>query len=453
MTAAQDQHEGRKAALALAALMCAVSVTVLESMAVSVTLPAIARDFAVPATASTWVMGSAQLVIVALLLPMASLGGVVGYRKVYLTSLAVFATATMACMLAPNFPALVAARGLQAIGTAGAMSLGLALLRTVCSDARLGTAIGLMATTVALASSLGPAVSGLILTVASWRAVFGLLVVMSLIALVAGSIALPRVPPSGGKFDLLGAVLVAALLTAALVVINGLANGWSATVLLSAAAIFALALVAVLARSRGAAAPVFPTDLLARPVFALSIVASICAFTAQTLGFILLPFYLLYGAGFGELQMAVTLSVWPAATAILAPLIGRFSDRFPAGHTGAAGLAVLAIGFLLISGMDATPTAASIAIPFAICGMGFAIFQTPNNRLIMLAAPRERSAAASGSVSVARQFGRAVGTAIAAFALLSGPTASIDAMAAAAAIAGLGAVASMSRTWVRRTIS
>ncbi len=447
MTPPLPEHAKPMAGLALAALLCSVVATVLESMAVSVAVPAIARDFGVSAAAGTWVIASAQFVIVALLLPMASLGEALGYRRVFLASLAVFAVATFACMLAPSFPVLVAARAVQAIGTAGVMSLGFALLRTVFSDARLGTAIGLMAATVATASSVGPAVAGLVLSVASWRAVFGLMLAISLAALALAAVALSPTPPSGRRFDLVGAALVAGMLSGALVVINGLANNWPMPVLVAAAVLALVLLVPVLSRSRGAAAPVLPIDLLARPVFALSVGASICAFTAQTIGFVLLPFYLLYNLNMNELSMALTLSVWPAATAILAPVIGRFAGSIPAGPVGAAGLVVMAIGFALIAQIDEGDTILSITFRVAICGIGFAIFQTPNNRLIMLNAPRERSGAASGTLSVARQFGRAIGTAIAAFALTAGPTAAIDAMWIAAVVAVLGSIASLGRAF------
>lgn len=432
-------------AFALIALLCAVSCGVFESMAVGVALPAIAQDFNISAASATWVMASAQLVIVALLLPIASLGDAFGYRKVFLTSLAVFSVASLACMLAPNFPALVVARGVQAVGTAGVMSLGFAMARMVFSEARLGTAIGLMATTVAVATSVGPAISGFILTFGSWRAVFLLMVTMGAVAFVLGALKLPAVPASGRRYDLTGAVLVAGMLAAALTSINAVANGWSLLWVVSAIAVFVPLFVVVIARSRKTEAPVFPLDLLTRPVFSLSVSASVCAFIAQTLGFILLPFYLVFGAGVSELQMALLLSVWPAATAVLAPVIGRLANHIPAAPAGAAGLTILAVGFFLISRIDPSSSLADIAVRFAVCGVGFAIFQTPNNRLIMLSAPRTRSGAASGSLSVARQLGRAIGTAIAAFALIADPTASLGAMLVAAAFSLLGAGLSLGR--------
>ena len=419
-------------------------------MAVSVALPAISAHFDVSASSATWVIAMSQFVIVALLLPMAALAEVAGYRRVFLVSLSIFFVATLACILAPNFPALVAARAIQAVGTAGAMSLGFAMARIIYSDQKLGTAIGIIAATVAISSSIGPAISGLILTSFDWRAVFGLMLIFSLVAVTLGALTFPQDKLSSKTYDIYGAALVAFVLAAGLWSINGLANGWPILSIWIAAMIAVAGMVLIVRKSRGKASPVFPVDLLARPAFSLSITASVCAFVAQSIGFILLPFYLVFGAGMSELEMALTLSVWPAATALLAPILGRFSERVPAGPAGAAGLLIMALGFVMLAFLDKDATAIEIALRFTVCGIGFALFQTPNNRMIILSAPREQSGAASGSLSLARQFGRAVGTAIAAYILAAGTAStSLEAMKIAALIAILGAAASLGRQWAK----
>jgi len=144
--------------------------------------------------------------------------------------------------------------------------------------------------------------------------------------------------------------------------------------------------------------------------------------------------------------MALTLSVWPAATAIMAPVLGRLSDRIPTGPVGGIGLAIFAFGFVLVAGAEPETSPLSFALRLALCGIGFALFQTPNNRLIMLSAPQDRSAAASGTLSLARQVGRACGTAVAALVLLQSPTPSLSALLIAAAVAALGAAASFARS-------
>lgn len=432
--------------LAFITVLVAVWAIVLESTAVNVALPFIATDFNVPAATATWIVGMSQFIIVALLLPMASLGETIGYRRLFLSGMLLFSIASVACMLAPGFNTLVAARAVQSVGTAATMSLSFAMARTIYADKNLGIAIGILATAVAIASSAGPAIAGVLLEYSSWRSVFGLMLVCSTLGFVGGSILLPPNKPAGRRFDIQNSVLVAVTLACVLYVLNGLANGWPIWSIVTATIASAAGFIAITHASKSKEGAVFPLDLLALPVFSLSVVASICAFAAQFLGFVLLPFYLLLGAGFSPVEMALIVSVWPFSTAVLAPMLGWASDRIPSGPLGAVGLIIFAIGFFLLASMPEGVGAVGIAVRLAVCGVGFAAFQTPNNRLVMLSAPRDRSGAASGMISLARQFGRALGTAIAAFTLASIPASDVlNAMNIAAGLGLVGALATIVR--------
>lgn len=431
---------------AFVTVLIAVWAIVLESTAVNVALPFIAADFDVSAATATWIVGMSQFIIVALLLPMASLGETIGYRRLFLSGMLLFSIASVGCILAPSFNALVAARAVQAVGTAATMSLSFAMARTIYADRNLGAAIGILATAVAIASSGGPAIAGFLLEFSGWRGVFGLMLACSTLGFVGGSLLLPPNKPSDRRFDIKSSVLVALTLACVLYVLNGFANDWSLWSITAAAGASVLGFIVLTRTSKGKEGAVFPLDLLALPVFSLSVIASICAFSAQFLGFVLLPFYLLLGVGFSPVEMALVLSVWPASTAILAPILGWASDRIPAGPLGAAGLFIFALGFFLLAAMPEDVTTLGIAARLAVCGIGFAAFQTPNNRLVMLSAPRNRSGAASGMISLARQFGRALGTAIAAFTLASIPASgALSAMKIAGILALAGALATVVR--------
>lgn len=437
--------------LAFVTVLIAVWAVVLEGAAVNVALPFIATDFGVTAATATWIVGMSQFIIVALLLPMASLGDTIGYRRLFLTGLLTFSVASVACIFAPSFDTLVAARAVQSVGTAATMSMNFAMARSIYSDKNLGTAIGIMATAVAIASSGGPAIAGLLLEYNGWRGVFGLMLVCSAVGYVGGTFLLPPNKPSDRKFDLKSAVLVALTLACVLYVLNGFANGWQPWTMIAAAAASVVGFAILTRTSKGKAGAVFPLDLLALPVFNLSVLAAIFAFAAQFLGFVLLPFYLLLGAGFSPLEMALVLSVWPLSTGILAPILGWASGRLPSGPLGAAGLFVFAAGFFLLASMPEDVSTIGISLRLVICGVGFAAFQTPNNRLVMLSAPRDRSGAASGIISLARQFGRAVGTAIAAYTLASIPASgALAAMNIAGGLALVGAAATVARALALR---
>src|SRR5579863_6978501 len=114
---------------AIAAIALAIAMSVLDSTIVNVALPTIARDFHATAAASVWVINAYQLAILVLLLPLASLGEIVGYRRVSQAGLAVFTLASLACALAPSLLALSVARVIQGLGAAGIMSVNAALVR------------------------------------------------------------------------------------------------------------------------------------------------------------------------------------------------------------------------------------------------------------------------------------------------------------------------------------
>jgi DHA2 family multidrug resistance protein-like MFS transporter len=105
---------------------------------------------------------------------------------------------------------------------------------------------------------------------------------------------------------------------------------------------------------------------------------------------------------------------WPVALGVVAPLAGRLSDRFPAAILGGAGMAVLAAGLASLAWLPATASASDIVWRMGLCGLGFGFFQAPNNRTMLMAAPRRRAGAAGGMLATARLTGQTVGATLAA---------------------------------------
>jgi DHA2 family multidrug resistance protein-like MFS transporter len=103
---------------------------------------------------------------------------------------------------------------------------------------------------------------------------------------------------------------------------------------------------------------------------------------------------------------------WPLVIVGAAPLAGILSDRYPAGILGGIGLAALTVGLLLLATLGAHPSAVDIAWRMALCGAGFGMFQSPNNRQMLASAPRERSGGASGMLGTARLTGQTLGAAL-----------------------------------------
>ncbi|HEV7274852.1 MAG TPA: MFS transporter [Devosiaceae bacterium] len=409
--------------LALLAVVIAIWAVMVDAMAISVALPILARDFGTGAAEVTWVVAVSQLVTVSLLLVFSRVGEIVGYRRVHQLGLLVFVAATLGCALAPNLPLLVAARGLQAAGAASVLALNFAMVRHIFPADRLGWAIGLVATAVAVASCLGPSLAGIILAVADWRWIFAMTVPLGLTSLLLGGLVLPPTTGSPQRLDGPSAVLSAGTFGGLLLALTGAGHGWPPAAIAGLAVLGLAAGTALVLRLWQAPAPLLPLDLFRLPVFALAITASVSAFAAQMLAYVTLPFLFLGVLGLTAWETGLAFSLWPLALAFAAPLAGRFADRLPPAPMACAGMLVMAAGLLLLALLPPTAGLPDIGWRMALCGIGLGLFQTPNNRSMLNAAPRHRSGAASGMIATARHLGQALAIALATFALAASPVA------------------------------
>src|SRR5262249_9147095 len=144
------------------------------------------------------------------LLPLASLGEIVGYRRILTAGLTLFALASLACAFSTDLLVLSIARALQGLGAAGMMSVSPALVRFTHPQQMLGRAISINALTVATSAALGPTMASAVLAVASWPWLFGINVPIGAAALLIGIRTLPQTISSPRKLNYAGAVLNAA---------------------------------------------------------------------------------------------------------------------------------------------------------------------------------------------------------------------------------------------------
>ena len=436
----------RERGLAFSAMALAMAMAVLDGAIVNVALPVIARDLNVPASQAIFVVNAYQIAVTAALLPLATLGESLGYRRVYLVGLAAFTAASLACAVAPDLPSLIAARIVQGLGAAGIMSVNTALVRFIYPHRLLGRGVGNVALVVAVASAAGPTLAAAVLTVADWPWLFLVNLPVGLAALAVGARTLPHTPRSARRFDVRSAGLNALTVGLLIVGLDGLGDpNRRPLALVGLAAALVVGTVFVRSQLR-LARPLLPMDLLRIPAFALSMVASVCAFAAQMTAYVALPFYFHDGLGLSVAQTGFLMTPWPLAIAVAAPLSGRLADRYPPGLLGAIGLLLLAFGTAARAGLTPEATTLDIVWRLTLAGLGFGLFQSPNNKIIITSAPRERSGGASGMQSSARLVGQSLGAALVAVAFglsAGGPAAAfVPTLWCAVALALVGALAS-----------
>ncbi len=272
-----------------------------------------------------------------------------------------------------------------------------------------------------------------------------------MIATLIGLKTLPSTPRAAHAFDFFGAFLAALCLGLFIIGIGSAAHKAPLpAVMVELAAALLLGWV-LTRRHADHPAPMLPIDLFRRPMFALSALTAICAFAVQGLSFVALPFYFEDVLMRSQVETGFFLTPWPLVVAIMAPIGGRLSDRYPAGALGGIGLILLATGMALLAMLPVIPSVADIVWRMVICGCGFGFFQTPNMRALMASAPPHRSGSASGIVATARLTGQTIGAALAALCFaLADRNGAVVALALGAGFAALGCVMSFLRLAVTR---
>lgn len=386
----------------------ALTMAVLDGAIANVALPTIARELGASPAMSVWIINAYQLTITILLLPLAALGDRIGYKRIYIPGLAIFTAGSVACAIGGTLTLLIAARVLQGIGAACIMSMNAALVRATYPASMLGRGIGYNAMVLSMSAATGPTLAALILTIASWPWLFLINLPIGIAALIVGRKALPDPHGHGQPFDWMSALLSGAMMGCIVFGAEDFAREGNAPAL-GLVLIGAAAGAVLVWREWSDPRPLIPLDLLRIPVFTLSITTSVVSFAAQMLAYVALPFLFQSVLGRSVIATGLLMTPWPIAVGVAAPVAGRLADRLNSGLLGGIGLAVFALGLFLLSRLGASPGNLDIIWRMAVCGLGFGLFQSPNNRTIVSAAPKPRSGAAGGMLATARLLGQTTG--------------------------------------------
>ncbi|WP_168800555.1 MFS transporter [Cellulomonas telluris] len=420
--------------LALALLVSAQFVVMLDTSVVNVALPSVQRDLALGPAGASWVVNAYLLAFGGLLLVGGRAADVVGRRRAFVLGSAVFLTGTLAAAAASTAGLLVAARAVQGVGAAllspAAMSLLLVMFPGV-SRARAMSAWGAAST---LGGASGVLLGGALTGALGWPWVFLVTVPVSASALLLA----PRVLDAGAgvggrRFDVLGAATVTgavvALVHTALAVPE---HGWLSWRTATGAGAAGLLLAVFAAVERAAADPLVPPDLVASWRLRAGTVLAVLGGAARASTFVLVALYLqqalLLAPGAAGLAMVPTSLTGFVVSVLVLPRVLR---RIGPERTMVLGLVVLAGGQVWIAAAPSPAAYGSDVLPgLLLVATGVALSFTPTTMVIAHAVPAGRAGVASGLASAATQVGASLG--VAAFAAVAAASAGDEAAVATA---------------------
>jgi EmrB/QacA subfamily drug resistance transporter len=387
-----------------------IFLSTIDGSIVNVALPTLKKELHTNFATVQWVVVAYLLIVTSLMLGVARLADMIGKKRIYITGMVVFTTASLLCGLAPSVGFLIGFRVLQGVGAVMMQALGMAIITEAFPREQRGRALGMAGTIVSLGISIGPTIGGLLLGTVGWRAIFLVNLPVGMIGLVMVRRHVPDWrPPGGQRFDAAGAaILLITLLSLTLGLTFGPDNGWGNPAILALLGGAGLGFgVFVLVEAR-LDQPMIDLRLFRDTLFSISLFTGLIVFVVLAGGFVM-PFYLEQVKGYDPRQTGLMLTMVPAALGLTAPIAGALSDRYGSRGISLAGLIVIIGACFLVTTLDENTSALGYLVRALPLGIGIGLFQSPNNSAVMGSAPRERLGVVSGLLALTRNFGQVIG--------------------------------------------
>ena len=414
MTSSPPAIDFSKKWYVLSAVGMGVFLATIDGSIVNISLPTLVSSFQTDFALVQWVVLAYLLTVTTLMLGIGRLADIYGKKPIYTAGFIVFTVGSVLCGLSPTIYTLIGFRILQGIGAAMVMALGMAIVTEAFPPSERGRALGITGTIVSVGITLGPTLGGLIVKNLSWNWIFFVNLPVGFIGTFMVVRYVPAFKPAGGqRFDYWGALTLCISLLSLLVALTlGQRVGFGDGTVLLLVGMFVVFLASFIFIELRAEQPMLDLRLFRNSLFSVSLTTGFIIFICLSGTLILMPFYAQNVLGYDPQQTGLLMATVPLALGVIAPLSGSLSDRFGSRPIMVAGLAVLTVGFLAISSLDAETTTLGYVLRFLPMGLGMGMFQSPNNSAIMGSAPRDRLGIASGMLAVTRTLGQTTGIAV-----------------------------------------
>jgi EmrB/QacA subfamily drug resistance transporter len=419
-----EQEADPRRWIALAVVLIAAFMQLVDISIVNVAIPSIQRDLDASYAQIQWVLAGYQLAFAVTLITGGRLGDIFGRKRLFMLGMAGFTLASALCGLAQNPGMLIGSRVLQGLMGAIMFPQTLSVIQVTFPPRERGTAFGLFGATIGLATITGPLVGGLLINGdlfgLEWRPIFLVNVPIGVVALAAAARLLHESrAPYTIRTDLVGVGIVSAgLLLLVYPLVEGRDLDWPPwTFACMAAAVPVLALFALWERRKKAAdgSPLVDLDLFRQRAFVAGLLLAGIFFMGIPAFFLTFTLWLQIGLGFTALHAGLTGIPFAVGSALASGASTRLAPRL--------GRRILSLGTLLITlGMAAIIATVDryggsihswqLIPALALCGLGLGSVIAPLVNVVLAGIRGQDAGSASGVLTTVQQLGGAIGVAL-----------------------------------------
>src|SRR5215216_7525828 len=397
----------------LLAVCLSIFMLLLDITVVNVALPDIRRELGANFSDLQWVVDAYALGLAGLMLAMGSLADLLGRRRIFVLGLALFVLASLLCGLSSSPTMLNLSRGVQGIGGAMMFATSLALIAQEFAPQERGTAFGVWGATTGFAVAVGPLVGGALTDAFGWEWIFFVNVP---IGLLTAAVTVMRVPESerdpNSRIDWAGVLTFSAgLFCLVFALIRGNDEGWTSAPILGllAAAVALIAAFAAIELRRDQ--PMLDLQLFRKPAFTGAQIVAFALHASMFSMFLYLVLYLQNVLGYSPFEAGLRFLPISLLSFLAAPIAGKLAERLPVRAFLGAGLLLVGVGLVLMSGIDPGDDWTTLLGGFILAGIGIGFVNPALATTAVGVVEPRRSGAASGINGTFRQVGTATGIA------------------------------------------
>lgn len=400
--------------LVLTVIVLKIIMDGLDGSMLNIALPTISQSLGVTSGAIIWIVSAYSITTSTLILFFGRLGDIVGKTRFYLIGVAVYTISSIFGGMATSLTMLVVARVVQAIGTSCTMANSQGLITMVFPQNERGRAMGIYGGAVSVGLLAGPTLGGLIIAYLPWQYMFLLKAPVTIVAFLLGLRFFPKeeVPAQKEKMDYPGAFLYAIAIVSLLYSMQeGYAAGYTSAVILSGIALSAVTFTAFFILQRKRTMPLLDLGLFKNPVFSLNTFTAFIQMFTMAFGNIIIPFYMQGVLGTPVHIAGLYMTVSPVIVLLVTPISGILTDRVRGEGLALIGQVLNCAGLLMMATLTKNSPVITMIIYYCVISFGNALFNAPNNTLIMSNVPQEKLGIGGSASMCIRNIGMTLGVA------------------------------------------